>query len=175
MPANKTDRIRIGIVVGLALILVTVVLLRFFHSKTADGVLVPHAGNVDMTRLAMPKVPAVDLEIDGVRQKEAPESDLLILTRDIFRPSSPPPLMDGEKNGQSKSADTPRPVPTCQLKGTFTGGSEPLAIVDDRFVRCGDVIQDYTVTRIDEDKVFLRSGKHEIALEVLKVIDPPTR
>ena len=171
MLENKKDRIRLGIVIGLSIVLLTIVSLRYLKSKTAEGVLVPVADVVKMSRLPIPEKPSHDSANFQKRQEQPPSPRLLTLPRDIFRPTKLPPIRS-EKSLDSKDSDAKKSAPTFKLKGTITGGSEPLAIIDDRFVRRGDVIKDYTVARIGEDKVILRSGKNVINLEVFKVIDP---
>ena len=171
MLENKKDRIKLGLVVGLSIVLLTIVSVRFLKSKTAEGVLVPVAKVVKISRLPIPEMPSLNSANFRKHQEQKPPHELVALPRDIFRPTKRPP-MRREKSLHSKNSHAKKPAPVFQLKGTITGGSEPLAIVDDRFVRRGDVIKDYTVARIDEDKVVLRSGKNVINLEVFKVIDP---
>jgi hypothetical protein len=151
----------------------TVIALRFFKSKTASGVLVPDPTKAKIARLVMPKMPALDSESTHMDEEEKSSSQLLLPTRDIFRPTKTPPVE--KRKPESTDSDERKSTADFQLKGTITGGSESLAIVNDRFLRRGDVIQDYTVARIDEDNVVLKSGEHEIHLEVLKVVDPRMR
>ena len=174
MPAKKGDRIRIGIVIGLSVVLASVVALRYFKSKTAKGTIVPIVVETKPapTRLAMPEMPPSHLKGPALQEEQRPRLDAPLLARDIFRPTAPP--QKRKKLARSKAAHT-RTVPTFQLKGTITGGAEPLAIIDDRFLRRGDVIKNYTVARIDGDKVVLRSDDHEINLEVYKLQEPPYR
>jgi hypothetical protein len=173
MQVNKKDRVKIGIIIGLSAVLITVVSLRLLKSKTADGVLVPVTSDITLTKLSTPRLPIPNLESDQKKDEALNRPDMLILTRDIFQPLKPPPMRN-KKGSLSKATEVQKPPPALELKGTITGGREPLAIVDDRFVRCGDVIQDYTVTRIDDDKIVLRSGEKEIPIEVFKV-DPVKR
>jgi len=54
------------------------------------------------------------------------------------------------------------------LKGTIVGGKNTLAIINDRFVRLRDWIDDYQIVKITKDRVFLQSEHRDIILEILK-------
>jgi hypothetical protein len=46
------------------------------------------------------------------------------------------------------------------------GGENPLALINDTFVRTGDSIDGYRVVRIDKKEVFLDSGIETFRLEI---------
>ena len=88
--------------------------------------------------------------------------------RDIFKepvmpaPKKPEPTEEIEK--------TPEPPPPMTLKGIIVGGKRPIAIINDRFLRIGDMMGGYQVVEINKDIVRLNSGNNEIVLEVLKYV-----
>lgn len=57
------------------------------------------------------------------------------------------------------------------LKGTITGGENPIAVINDMFVYTGDRIGDYEVVAIGKDEVVLTSDTHSMVLKVLKIAE----
>ena len=64
---------------------------------------------------------------------------------------------------------TPALAVTLELKGTILGGKNPMAIINDKFVRTGEKIGGYKVVRITPNTVYLRAGSHQ---KVIKVLTP---
>lgn len=62
----------------------------------------------------------------------------------------------------------PPPPPTVVLKlnGTILGGENPIAIINNQFVRTGEWIGGYRIVKIDKYKVLLSSNNHQKVLEV---------
>jgi len=92
-------------------------------------------------------------------------ADLFAAARNIFAPmvvpqkAQPPALPEPEKE---------KPVPQFKLRGTIVGGKNPIAIIDNEFVRTGDWIGDFQVVMIGKKTVELVSGDKAITLEILK-------
>ena len=59
-------------------------------------------------------------------------------------------------------------APGLKLKGVIVGGNNPVAIINGKFLRLGERIDGYQVVRIEENKVFLRSGNSTFKLELAK-------
>ena len=164
MAEKKSDRIKIYIIIGLAVVLVISGYFRLIHAKTKRSVTTP-APQPSLARINIPKILT---KLQQVKPSEPDRLDVLpSLIRDIFaepvRPAQPAP----EENQMEK---IPEPPPPMTLKGTIVGGKRPIAIINDRFVRMGDRIGDYQVVEIDKDTVKLSSGNNEIVLEVLKYV-----
>ena len=62
---------------------------------------------------------------------------------------------------------SPAPIGSLELKGTIIGGKEPMAVINDKFVRMGEKIGEYQIVKIYPNEVVLRSGSDEMALQVL--------
>jgi len=167
MAEKKSERIKIYIVVMLAVALVISGYFRLIHAKIKKSGTTP----VPKPSLASIDIPKIQTKLQQVIKQ--PESDrfsvLQSVVKDIFaepvRPEPPQPASE-ENQGEEEL----KPPPPMTLKGTIVGGKRPIAIINDRFVRMGDRIGDYQVVEIDKDRVTLRSGIYEIVLEVLTYV-----
>jgi hypothetical protein len=84
--------------------------------------------------------------------------------KDVFSPQ--PLTVRKQRTERGKQAEKENPV--FELKGTIVGRQRPIAIIDDRFVRTGDYINDYQVAHIGKKEVILASGDKKIKLEMRK-------
>ena len=164
MAEKKSNRIKIYITIGLALVLVVNGYFRLIHAKIKRS----GKSSTPQPSLAPINIPKILTKLQQVKPSESDRFDVLqYAVRDIFaepvRPAKPAP----EEN---QMEEIPEPPPPMMLKGTIVGGKRPIAIINDRFVRMGDRIGDYQVVEIDKDIVKLSSGNNEIVLEVLKYV-----
>ena len=162
MPEKKIESIKIYIVIGLALVLVIVGYFRLFHKKPANDTVVS------------PSVTAsVQSDVNSVLRKsprreswhKSPAAESLRpIVRDIFVP-----LKSLKKAETGTTEQEPsRPGRSLKLRGTIVGGENPIAIINDRFVRAGDTIGEYKVVRIGKTEVLLDTDNREMALEMGK-------
>ena len=161
MPTKKSEKLKLYIVVGLALVAAVVAYFRFIHKNNA-----PDAG------IATPPPQEVKFDVSQI-QKTKPtrpreirlpvNESLSINIRDIFSPVQLPaesePLIEAEQ--------APVPTGVLELKGIIMGGEKPMAVINDKFVLMGEKIGEYQIVRIDPNEVLLRSGSHEKVLQVL--------
>ena len=162
MPEKKIESIKIYIVIGLALVLVTVGYFQLVRKKPANA-----------TVESPPVTASVQSDVNSVLQKsprsdswrKAPAADSLRpIVRDIFVP-----LKSLKKTEIGTTEQEPsRPGRSLKLRGTIVGGDSPIAIINDRFVRAGDSIGEYKVVRIGKTEVVLDAGNREMALEMGK-------
>ena len=164
MAGKKSEQIKRYIVIGLALVLVISLYFRFIHAKVKNS--------ADPVPSALPLAP---LNIPLIKWKnqqnaQSPESHdhnyLQDFVRDIFSPLKPPVTTKNQTKKQEPPQE--KPAPTFKLKGTIVGGKNPIAIIDNQFVRTGDSIGEYRVARIGKKEVLLDSGDKKITLEILK-------
>ncbi|MDL1963585.1 MAG: hypothetical protein LWW98_04445 [Deltaproteobacteria bacterium] len=160
MPEKKNKPIQIYIVIGLSLVLVIMGYFRFIHNKSifdADHNL-PAAGSAqfDIALVEINKPQKNSMHALPVNEP------LSIYIRDIFAP-----LKSKAAIQSTKQAPSTTPVLSLKLKGTIVGGGIPIAIINDQFVRVGDVIANYKVVKIVGNRVFLASGNRQKILEVL--------
>jgi hypothetical protein len=162
MTPKKSEKLKLYIVIGLACVAAIVAYFRFVHKKNgAESDIAIHP----------PKEVKFDVtQIQKIKPKKRPleprlpvNESLSMNIRDIFTPVQLPtesdPLMQVETS--------PAPIGVLELKGTIIGGKEPMAVINDKFVRMGEKIGEYQIVKIDPNEVLLRSGSHEMALQVL--------
>lgn len=167
MAEKKSNRIKIYITIGLALVLVVNGYFRLIHAKTKRS----GRSSTPQPSLASINIPKILTKLQQVKPSESDRFDVRqYAVRDIFaEPVRPvPPAQPAPKEDQME--EIPEPPPPMTLKGTIVGGKRPIAIINDRFLRMGDRIGDYQIVEIDKDKVKLSSGNNDIVLEVLKYV-----
>jgi len=165
MAEKKSERVKIYLIIALSIVLIVVVYFRFFHKKTTHAA-VPARYKASIARLA---VPQVDLPFSqkGQGPKTEGRAQALVLPRDIFEPAKAPP----QRETQPQPQEPARPTMALTLKGTITGGENPIAVINDKFVYAGDRIGDYEVTTVGNDEVVLTSETHCMVLKVLKIAE----
>ena len=162
MQEKKNDQIKNYIVIGLAVVFLLVGYFRFVHKKlTHDPG--PKPSTAPVSRLQHPQVDpktSPNARIAKVQFGEPPRKDL----KDIFAPVKPQVM----EESQPAKPQPSRPVPSFTLGGTIVGGKKPIAIINDKLVRTGDMIGDYRVVRIGKKGVVLDSGNKQIRLTMVK-------
>ena len=170
MAAEKREKIKLMIVIGLSVVFVTIAYFRFMPRKESLSVAAPAASVAD-SRVAIPKIEIKNRQIDP-----APTSSDIIMQRfvkrDIFSPLNIPiPEKAEKKPVAQKPANEPPPepmsLPSLKLGGTIVGGDQPIAIINDQFVRTGETISGFKVVQIEKFAVQLASGKRTIRLEMI--------
>jgi len=166
MAGKKSDKIKIYITLGLALVLIITGYFRMIRPRTKG------TANATASRPAAPvvQIPKVKIETprkrEKIKKKQNPIYSMSSMVRDIFaEPAVPKPVK--EEKEEEKEEKKPS-LPPSTLKGTIVGGENPVAIINGKFLRMGDWIGDYQVVRIDKNEVLLSAGNHEVVLEVLK-------
>ncbi len=165
MPPDKREKIKFWIVIGLALIMVTVAYFQFWHKK---GSAAP-----DKLAAAPSQTGHVATDTTSDRQSDERVYDrptavaLPSVKRDIFRPVRIPSAVPSRTNKNKPAKSKPTPVPKFKLSGTIVSGGESIAIINDRFLRTGDSIAAFKVVRIETDKVHLVSGIKNIELKMI--------
>jgi hypothetical protein len=166
---KKSKQIKIYVVIGLSLILLIVAYFRFVHQRK-ESVGGHESPNTPVPQAAIP-IPQVDLAHVRMQIQQKSTQDefdrhetLPTFIRDIFSPMKP--LRKAEPSPTEQRG--PRRAPSFELKGTIVGGGNSIAIIDDRFLRTGDSIGNYTVVRIAKNKVTLSADDRQIVLEVLE-------
>lgn len=156
------ERTKLLIVVGLAVVFVAMGYFRFLHGNIAFFKKTEGAAAVS----GLIQVPAVDIK--GVQpvaepQKKAPERPRAKL-RDIFAPVKPPAA---ETAPVAVAAAPLPPLPPLQLAGTIVGGKRPLAVINGRFLRNGELIAGLEVVSITKDQVTLSEKGRTVLLHAL--------
>lgn len=162
MPAPKSEKIKLYIVVGLLCVAVIVAYFRFGRKKTAPGTNIAKSSPQELT-FDVSQIKKPGLKKRARKHESAANESLSMNIRDIFSPvrlpiasESPPP-----------PEQPPMPTGDLVLKGTIIGRKNPMAIINGKFVHIGDKIGAYKIVKIDSDDVILRANGHEKVLHVL--------
>ena len=174
MPATKIEQIKIYVVIVLALVAAVVGYFRFIHKKTTPDIVKTAsitALSGDQTSDGKIKIPErkrdkqVELHMeDSLRTDIRDIFTSLHLTKKVKRKTKRPSPKVKIKPEPKK----PPPPPTImlELNGTIVGGNNPVAIINNQFLRTGEWIGGYQVVKIDKYKVLLSSGDYQKVLEV---------
>ena len=95
------------------------------------------------------------------------------IARNIFTSSKLPEKAEVPKKQNAKRKPLPplkklKPLPALKLKGTIVESDRSIAIVNDKYLRIGDLIDGFKVVWIGKKKVLLDSGQRHMTLEMLK-------
>ena len=162
MPGKTAERIKVYIVVGLSLVFVILGYFRLFHNKTnAEAKSVTHIESESEFNLSR-----IESKIKNRLQvgEESSIESFQPIARDIFTSLKSP----GKAEIPKMQDENLKPLPPLELKGTIVGGDRSIAIVDDKYLRIGDLIDGFEVVWIGKKEVLLESGQRQLVLEMLK-------
>jgi hypothetical protein len=160
------DRIKIYLVVGLAMVLAALVYRHLKAKPSGNAPLSPPsvtrglAEVADLAPLDMGSSQKTQLARAKVKE---PRRDFL---RDVFAPTKP--LKNAEQRITPKGQPRAQKASSLKLKGVIVGGSNSVAIINGKLLRLGERIDGYQVVRIEEKEVLLRSGNITFKLELAK-------
>ena len=161
--SKSTGRIKIYLIVGLALVLAALV-YRYLHARAARNRSISPP-SVTATVSEMPTLP--DLYPERQQKTQGKRSDIRelrrLFVRDIFAPGKSLPKA---RRPTMKGQPAQRQVKSLKLKGVIVGGKHSIAIINDKFVRTGERINGYRVLQIAEKEVLLKSGNKTIKLRL---------
>jgi hypothetical protein len=166
LKGKPTDRIKIYLVVGLAMVLAALVYRHLKAKPSGNAPLSPPivtsglAELVDLAPLDMGSLPKTQVARAKVKE---PRRDFL---RDVFAPMLT--LEKAEQRITPKGEPRVQKAPGLKLKGVIVGGGNSVAIINGKLLRLGERIDGYQVIRIEEKEVFLRSGNSTFKLEMAK-------
>jgi len=159
METGTRGKIKIYMVLLLAVVFVAVGYFRFFYNKKKSGL--AEAAIPSEIQLTVPELTPPGSSLDGKPGAPVTTRRPRVI-RDIFSP--------GEFALASKTAEE-KPKrsapPSFSLKGTIVAGRQPIAVINNRFVRAGDRIEGYLVVKIDKKNVWLKSGSHRVKVETM--------
>jgi type II secretory pathway component PulC len=164
MPKMTVDQIKKYIVIGLSMVLAIVGYFRLIHGKTQpEEIINPSHSDSSAPGFEMQIAEPVTWQQEDWHARLAAEP-MRPLRRDIFLPAKP---LKGVK--VKPVAKMPqKPAPKLKLRGTVVGGDEPIAIIDDKFIRTNELIAGYKVIWIGPKMVVLHSGEKKLILELLQ-------
>ncbi|MGD8254150.1 MAG: hypothetical protein PVJ11_05835 [Syntrophobacterales bacterium] len=161
--SKSTGRIKMYLVVGLALVLAALV-YRYLHARAArNRSISPPPATATVSE--MPEL--TDLYPERQQKTQVAQSNIRELRRlslrDIFAPGKP---LSRARRPTKKGQPAQHQVKSLKLKGVIVGANHSLAIINDKFVRTGERINGYRVIRIGEKEVLLRSGNKTVKLRL---------
>ncbi len=162
MPGETTERIKIYVVIGLALVFVIIGYFRLFYKKSdAEAKSITHVESEPEFNLS-----SIESKIKSRLQvsKESSFESFQPIARDIFTSLKSPGKAEIPKMQNEKL----KPLPPLELKGTIVGGDRSIAVIDDKYLRIGDSIDGFEVVWIGKKEVLLKAGQRQMVLGMLK-------
>lgn len=196
MPTIKNEQKKIYVVIVLALVAAIVGYFLFIHKKTTPDI----GRTASIATPSQIQTPQAEISMPERQRDKQPELHMddfsPTVIRDIFSPlqltkkpkSKPKPKRQSPKiKSKPKPKKAPPPITTklesppepkkpppptvvLKLKGTIVGGENPIAIINNQFVRTGEWIGGYQIVKIDKYKVLLSSDNHQKVLEVSRSV-----
>jgi len=162
---TKGEKIKLYLVLSLAVVAAIVAYFRFFHKKGPSAL--PTMSTVGTTGRAPADLEVPKIDFKSMSPKKLKNSvDRIrkaVEIRDLFSP-----LTDPDQDAARAKEPKEEPVPTFALSGTILGGGSPIAIINNQFLRLGDEIQGFKVQKIEKNRVQLNRDGRMVDLEVVK-------
>ena len=158
----KNQKLKTYLLIGAAIVFVAVGYFRFFYKK-APGKPGPKVSLASLVQLQVPDV-TIQTRKTATIVKIPANEPIVAGIRDIFKSFEEAPV---EKE-IPKEQVTEKPAPVLKLRGVIVGGRNPLAIINDRFVGKGDMIDGFRVVSIDKHNVRLNSGHQQLVLKMVE-------
>lgn len=157
-------RIKVYLVVGLAMVLAALVYRHFKAKPSGSASLSPPSVTTKLGEVA----DLAPLDMVSLQKTQSPKPKIKearrIFLRDIFAPMGP--LRKAEHRITSKGEPRVYKAPSLKLKGVIVGGRNSVAIINGKLVRLGERIDGYQLVRIEAKEVFLKSGNKTFKLEL---------
>jgi len=160
MAQTKGERIKLYVVIALAVLMLIVAYFRFFHKKGGAVEAPPESATV-VNQIVVPQV-AMKISrknLSGASSNTAATRPFRAVSRDIFTPLERPARTGDQTVEQTRTL-------SLKLEGIIVGAGKPLAIINDQFVGLGDRIGEFVVIGIEKQAVRLSSNSDEIILEI---------
>jgi len=170
MPPGKAGRLKLMILIGVAVIFVATGYFTFFHKKGPATAVPPPAAAPPAVTAPAPESLAGPVDLGQVKPPPAAPEQAAELVRSAVRDIFAPQRL-ALRGGGSAAAPSGVSGPGFILGGTIVGGGKPLAIINDQFLGIGSRIGAYRVTSITNKSVTLRSDQDQIELPVLSEMD----
>lgn len=174
MSTEKNEKLKRYLVVALACVAVIVAYFSFFHQRGEQTAIVtePPAETATSHKIKTYKIdPQRIAKQPAMKQRQFLVTDI----RDIFEP---PPIPQGLKQrvkARERRLAASKEMVTAEialeLNGTIIGGNKSMAIINKKFFRLGEKVENYRVIRIAANEVVLKAGAHQRILRVLKTED----
>jgi len=162
MNTENSEKIKLYIVIGLLIVAGIVAYFRFFYkNEDADSksnLLTTQGIAFDISKIQDIK------PIKKPQKFQWPSNGTSSNTiRDIFAKAELAASPDSrtQVNGSNDS------IGVLELKGIIMGGNQPMAVIDDKFIKIGERIGDYQLVKIGSNEVVLQSNSDKKILRIL--------
>jgi hypothetical protein len=158
---KKNERTKVYLIIALGAVFCAVGYFRFFyksHNRAAGAAQVSASAALPLV------VPAIALTLQGNQQDPSRHEATRDVVRDIFEPGRS--VRRSESNSKASTEIAPKPL-QLTLTGMVYDTSKPVAIINGQFMRPGDRIGDYKVTRIGPKEVYVQGEDREIVLRII--------
>jgi len=160
MTRPDKDVLKTYAVVGLALILVALVYVRFFHKKTHTGRRAAGPASIGSA------IPAGTLRVPDIRLRNAAGETNEVAPRVVLRDIFNPPVPIKPKEPVVIDVEPVEFIPTWVLTGVIRSGNRLIANINNRLVGVGEMIDGFFVVDITPRQVTLRSSKQTVILQL---------
>lgn len=164
MAEKKNEQKKLYALVGLVLVLVLAICVRFVGTKATPPP--PHKSSP----VIIPQLTTIPETGNLKNQHHAEWGDLPnkeiapAVIRDIFMPLK----LSSGKDSPHKTQNFSPPGQALKLNGIVAGGKSPIAIINGKLVFTGGWVGEYRVVRIRKKEVLLDSGKERLTLRMVK-------
>ena len=162
MNTENSEKIKLYIVIGLLIVAAIVAYFRFFYKNentdSKSDLLSTQGIAFDISKIQNIK------PIKKPQKFQWPSNGASSNTiRDIFAKAelTASPNSRTQVNGHNDS------IGALELKGIIIGGNQPMAVIDNKFIKIGERIGEYQLVKIGSNEVVLQSNSDTKVLRIL--------
>ena len=170
MANPKNERVKAYIVISLACIAMIVAYFRFFRHKPEPTAAISEAPE----QAVVYPIETAKTIIPPAQKPSKPDAQPISMgrMRDIFKRPAIPIAEErvevvSSPGGKVFQGPAPQDI-QLELKGTIVSGDSSMAIINDKFVRLGEKIENFRVIRITANEVVLKAGHYQRVIQVMK-------
>ena len=165
MAEKKSEKLKLYLVVGLAVVFLIMAYFQFFRPETDSEVSAALQEQPSAEKASMDIRQVIENKPQtGENRRTSVPKEIKTVVRDIFSPQATP-----KKRGSlTRERDDHDSGESLNLAGTIVGGEKPIAIINNQFFRTGDWIGEFKVVSIGKKDVVLDSGDQKMSLEIMK-------
>lgn len=168
MNSSSNKKNKLILIAGLSVVFILVAYVRFFADRGIHGASGPVASAGAFPAAVVPP----GREAGSI--PETPGTDrpaLRTLPRDIFT-GGQVEFAAGDAKAPAQGIGGGMPQPTFKLGGVIADQGSAIAVINGKFLRKGDWIEEYQIIGIDDSRIVLNgTGGQKIVLNLLKTMD----
>lgn len=162
MNIENSEKIKLYIVFGLLIVAAIVAYFRFvYKNEDADS-----EGNMLTTQGIAFDVSKIQ-NIKPIKKPQKFQWPINESSGDTIRDIFAKAQLAASPDSRAQVNGSNDPVAALELKGIIIGGNQPMAVIDDKFIRLGERIGGYQLVKIGSNEVVLQSNSDKKVLRVL--------